>query len=112
MEPALAVLTGQYEKITNCPSAVYGRGFLLDKTIRVLKNSVSVEPRFRNYMIGNDNQSYNPNLSNADFRRPGEQYFLPNSDGKVILYTYIRKNACSAFKKLMHDEAGGKGLVE
>lgn len=44
---------------------------------------------------------YTPRFRAGDFRRNGLQFLLPNEDGQVILYTYIRKNACSAFKDMM-----------
>ncbi|WCR15567.1 sulfotransferase family 2 domain-containing protein [Paracoccus seriniphilus] len=53
---------------------------------------------------------YKPKFHNGEFRRPDLQYFIPNSEGKTILYTYIRKNACSAFKRIINDKTGGSGI--
>ena len=42
-------------------------------------------------------------------------YLLPNECGKRILYTYIRKNACSSFKRYMYfrlTDPSGVGLAK
>jgi len=44
---------------------------------------------------------YRPVFKDGEFKRNKMNYLLPNEEGKIIVYTYIRKNACSAFKLLM-----------
>ncbi|MBU2963479.1 sulfotransferase family protein [Citreicella sp. C3M06] len=52
--------------------------------------------------------NYRPAFDSGEFVRNDLHYFLPNEDGKAILYTYIRKNACSAFKRLMAEKSPDK----
>ena len=40
--------------------------------------------------------------------RPGYLHFKGVVAGRSIVYCYIRKNACSAFKALLVDAAGGE----
>lgn len=53
---------------------------------------------------------YKPQFHDGDFRRPDFQCLIPNRDGKIILYTYIRKNACSVFKRIVNSKTGGSGI--
>ncbi|MDO6459000.1 sulfotransferase family 2 domain-containing protein [Celeribacter halophilus] len=45
--------------------------------------------------------TYRPSFRLGEFRANTPQFFLPNEEGKTVLYTYIRKNACTSFKRLM-----------
>lgn len=45
--------------------------------------------------------SYQPGFAEDEFRISTAHYLLPNKTGKRIIYTYIRKNACSSFKHYM-----------
>ena len=44
---------------------------------------------------------FRPVFSSDEFRCEASHYVLPKIAGRKVLYTYIRKNACSAFKQLM-----------
>ncbi len=43
---------------------------------------------------------YRPYFAPDCFRCKARHYRVPNGDGKHVVYTYIRKNACSSFKAL------------
>lgn len=57
-------------------------------------------------------QRFKPEFSSAEFRRPQGQYLIRNEETGHLLYTYIRKNACSSFKALMLDRAREKSGSE
>lgn len=48
---------------------------------------------------------YRPSFEIGSFRCKPRHYRLPNQDGMHVVYTYIRKNACSAFKALMMERS-------
>ncbi|WP_226783039.1 sulfotransferase family 2 domain-containing protein [Oceaniglobus trochenteri] len=56
--------------------------------------------------------SYTPAFSADEPRVKTHQYLLPDAGGRRILYTYIRKNGCSAFKNYILANAGLKSLSD
>lgn len=45
--------------------------------------------------------AYTPNFCSGEFHKPTGHYHI-ETDGTKILYAYIRKNGCTAFKKLIN----------
>ncbi|MBK5945381.1 hypothetical protein CCR83_02690 [Rhodobacter veldkampii DSM 11550] len=53
--------------------------------------------------------SYRPIYEEDEFYCNQLHFSIPNDDGKKVFYTYIRKNACSAFKLLMRQRSNASG---
>lgn len=50
--------------------------------------------------------AYKPHFNNYEFRGVVINYEIPNVAGRRVLYTYIRKNACTSFVNLIRSMSG------